>query len=141
MVSPTHLPVWEASFTVWVIPLLDMLTVPKLTSASATVAVNRFAVFPLSPTIMSILPSERPPVIVEFTADSAMPLMERFAFSSEPPAGDHAEVSDHSHDEGRTPPSVIRVKSSADAWIAIAAAVAIAEYFNICAIKIFFLLR
>ena len=87
---------------------------------------------------MLILPSERPPVIVEFTADSATPLMERFAFSSDPPAGDHAEVSDHSHDEGRTPPSVIRVKSSADAWIAIAAAVAIAEYFNICAIKIFF---
>lgn len=51
-------------------------------------------------------PSVRPSVMVELAADSATPLMVRFAFSSDPPSGDHAEESDHSHDEGRTPPAL-----------------------------------
>ncbi len=60
----------------------------------------------MSPTRISMSPSVRPPVMVEPAADSAAPLMVRFAFSSDPPSGDHAEESDHSHDEGRTPPAL-----------------------------------
>lgn len=83
-----------------------MVSVPKLTSAPTVSTLSALAEFPLSPTRISMSPSVRPPVMVEFAADSATPLMVRFAFSSDPPAGDHAEESDHSHDEGRTPPAL-----------------------------------
>lgn len=115
---PTHFAPSEASVTFCEYPLFEIFILLKFTSLSAIVALKTFAELPPLPTVIFISPKLSPPVIVEFTAASAVPSIARLALSRELPSGLQAEVSDHSNSVGNIPLLVFKVKSSAIAQIA-----------------------
>ena len=100
---PTHFAPSETSVTFCEYPLFEIFILLKPTSLSAIVALKTFAELPPLPTVIFIFPKLSPPVIVEFTAASAVPSIARLALSRELPSGLQTEVSDHSNSVGNIP--------------------------------------
>ena len=115
---PTHFAPSETSVTFCEYPLFEIVILLKFTSLSTIVALKTFAELPPLPTVIFISPKLSPPVIVEFTAASAVPSIARLALSRELPSGLQTEVSDHSNSVANIPSLVFKVRSSAVAQIA-----------------------
>lgn len=115
---PTHFAPSETSVTFCEYPLFEIFILLKFTSLSTIVALKTFAELPPLPTVIFISPKLSPPVIVEFTAASAVPSIARLALSRELPSGLQTEVSDHSNSVANIPSLVFKVRSSAVAHVA-----------------------
>lgn len=100
---PTHFAPSETSVTFCEYPLFEIFILLKFRVLSANVALKAFAELPPLLTVIFISPKLSPPVIVEFTAASAVPSIARLALSRELPSGLQTEVSDHSNSVGNIP--------------------------------------